>query len=746
MIRKISPDQFQTLDFDLEPRQYNLQEVVIHYTGNPAEAILRKVIALKSANMLQSFDTYQYKAYTKIELDANNISDKLKNRKLFKPFDFVWNYLDTSTINGKSFLPVFLSETMSDVYFRRSPHAKKEVIIANRLSGLENQSVSQFLGKQSQEIDLYKNLVSIFEKNFTSPISDFGLEVYRYYLVDSAFLGNNWCYHLMFKPKRRQELTFTGNIWITDTTFALRKAEMRIAHDANINFINDLAIAQEYEWTDNRFWLLTKDKFSVDFNIIGDARKVVGFFAHRTVHYSGFQFDLPETEKILSRPSNVIVETGSGNKDEAYWDAGRPDKLSETEAGIYKMVDSVKNIPVFKTYTDVIYALATGYVTWGKVELGPLFKLFSYNGVEGARFRFGGRTANSFSKKIQLQGYLAYGTLDGKFKGGGDILYKFSKNPRRDFTVAYKWDMEQLGMSPSAFSTDNILSSLFHRGPNNKLTMVREYKMGYQHEWFNGLINTLTLTHREVFPLGMTKFVVFPDGPSTPLFMNSIYTSEIRLDTRLSWHEKFINSEFYRYTISSNYPIILLTFAYGIPDVFKSDYEYQKLQLNVQQWFNFTTIGWSKYKIEAGKIWGKLPYPLLRNHDGNQTFLFDEDAANMMNYYEFVSDTWFSVYYSHHFDGLLFNHIPLFRKLKWREVVHVRCVYGTLLDKNQNYSLFPDQMRSFEGKPYWEAGAGIENIFKIFRLDAIWRMSHLNDTQNQGVSKFSIFVSMSFSF
>jgi len=746
LTRNIRLHQFQTIDFELEPQQYNLQEVVVRYKGNPADAILKKVIEHKKSNILQSFDTYQYKAYTKIEVDANNISDKLKQRKILKPFDFVWNYVDTSTINGKSYLPVFITETMSEVYYRKSPRSKKEIIKASRISGIENESVSQFLGNLSQEVDVYKDYVLVFDKNFVSPIADFCLDAYKYFLVDSSYIGKNWCYHLMFKPKRKQELTFTGNIWITDTTFAVRRVDLRIAEDANINFINDLAIAQEYERTGDRFWLLIKDKFSVDFNVVENARKLIGFFAHRTVQYSDFQFDIPESSKFFSMPSNVFIEPESNKKDDAFWEDNRPEKLNKTERGIYEMVDSVKNMPIFKTYVDIIYGITTGYLTWGKFELGPYTKLFSYNGVEGARFRFGGRTANSFSKKIQLEGYVAFGTLDGKFKGGGDIIYMFGKNPRRVLSAAYKWDVEQLGLSPNAFSTDNILSSLFHRGPNNKLTMVREYKAAYEHEWFNGLINTLTLMHREIFPLGMTEFVVFPEGPANPKFMSSIYTSEVRFDTRLSWREKFISGEFYRYTLSSSYPIILISYAYGIPDVFKSDYEYQRLQVNIQQWFNFSTIGWSKYKIEAGKIWGTLPYPLLRNHDGNQTFLFDEDASNLMNYYEFVSDMWFSFYYTHHFDGLLFNHIPLIRKLKWREVVHLRCVYGTLEDKNLNYSLFPDQMRPFNGQPYWEAGAGIENIFKIIRIDAIWRMSHLHDNQNPDVPKFGLFVSLNFTF
>ena len=744
--KKINLHQFQTLDFELEPQHYNLQEVVVRYKGNPAEIILNKVIEHKKSNMLQSFSTYQYKAYTKIEVDANNISQKLRTRKILKPFEFVWSYVDTSTINGKSFLPVFITETMSDVYYRKSPKSKKEIITASRISGLENASVSQFLGNLSQEVDIYKDYVLIFEKNFVSPIADFGLDAYKYFLVDSSYIGNNWCYHLMFKPRRLQELTFTGNIWITDTTFAVKKVEMRIASDANLNFINDLTIAQEYERTDNRFWLLTKDNFAVDFNVIENAHKLIGFYALRSVQYSAFQFDMPESGKYFSLPTNVLIEHESGGKDEAWWANNRPEKLSKKEQGIYNMVDSVKNMPIFRTYVDVIYGITTGYLCWGKFELGPYFKVFSYNGVEGARFRLGGRTSNIFSKKIQLEGYMAYGTYDMTFKGGADILYMFGKNPRRDLAVAYKWDVEQLGLSPNAFATDNILSSLFHRGSNNKLTMVKEYKIAYEHEWFNGLINTLTLTHREMFPLGMTEFVIFPEGPSTPKFMNSIYTSEVRFDTRLSWREKFVNAEFYRFTLSSSYPIFLISFAYGIPDVFKSDYEYQRLQVNIQQWFNFSTIGYSKYKIEAGKIWGTLPYPLLRIHDGNQTFLFDEDASNLMNYYEFVSDMWLSVYYTHHFDGLLFNHIPLLRKLKWREVVHLRCVYGTLQEKNDAYSLLPDQMRSLGSQPYWEAGAGIENIFKIFRIDAVWRMSHLNDEQNPGVNNFGLFVSMNFTF
>jgi len=743
--RKILKHQFQNIDLRLAEDKILLPEVTIHYTGNPAEVILDKIIKNRDKNSLQSFESYQYHAYTKIEIDANNITDKFKNRKLLKPFDFVFNYIDTSTLTGKSFLPVFLTETTSDVYFRKNPKSRKEIITGSKISGLQNESVSQFLGNLSLEIDVYKDYIPLFEKNFVCPVASFGVSYYRYYLVDSAYLGNKWCYHIMYKPRHKQELTFSGNFWVNDTSFAIKKIEMRIATDANLNFINDLAIEQEYQWT-NKFWMKTKDHLVVDFNIVQKSKKIIGFFGHKTTICSDFQFDLPENKKFFSIPTDVFIDPKASDKNDAFWLEQRPEKLSKTEKGIYKMVDSVKNIPIFKTYRDVIYGIITGYLTWGNWEFGPYFKTFSFNSREGGRFRLGARTGDGFSRNIQLEGYVAYGTSDMTYKAGGDLIWVYSKNPRRDFTVSLKYDLEQLGMSPNAFASDNILTSLFHRGPNNKLSMVAEYKAGYEHEWFNGLINTIQLSHREVFPLGTTNFTVYPNNAADTVNMKMINTTEISIGTRLSFRERFISTDIYRFTVSSNYPIIQLTYSYGFPKLLNSNYEYHKLNLNISQWFNFATIGWSKYMIEGSKIWGTLPYPLLKIHDGNQTFLWDELACNLMNYYEFVSDEYVSFYYTHHFDGLLFNKIPLLRKLKWREVVSTRVIYGTLSSKNLEYSKFPDILRPIGATPYWEASAGIENILRFIRVDAVWRLTHQHDIENPNVAKFGIFVSLNFSF
>ena len=746
LTKRLFRNQFQTINFELSSINIDLPEVIIRYKGNPAEIILKKIIENKEKNSLHSFKSYQNKAYTKIEIDANNISDELKNMKIMDPFRFVLSYMDTSTVNGKPYLPVFISETMSDIYFRKSPRAKKEVIEASRTSGLQHLDFSQFLGVFSQEIDIYENFIFLFQKNFISPISDFSLDYYKYYLVDSMYMGNHWCREIMFKPRHHQELAFTGKMWVTDTTYAIKKVELRVAEDANLNFINDVKLEQEYEWKNNLYWMLIKDFVIADFNILTKTTKMLGFFGQRSAQYSDFIFDIPENHKYFSHPANIIVLQEASGKNEEYWQNSRPEKLSQREMNIYKIADTVRTIPTFRLYDDFFYALFTGYIKWWKLEIGPVYQFFSFNDVEGYRFRLGGRTRNNFSKKIQLQGYIAYGTKDMTFKYGSDLIYILNKNPRRSLFASYKYDVEQLGSSFKAIKTDNILASLFHRGPNNKLTLTREYHLAYENEWFTGLSNTFSFNHREVFPLGSTEFVIFPTGPESPVTMSSIYTSELRLDLRLAFKERFVSGEFYRYSISSTYPILQISYAYGIPDFFRSDFEYHRLNVGVKQWFNFATIGWSKYIIEAGKIWGTLPYPLLKIQDGNQTFFFDEYSSNLMNYYEFVSDEYISMYFTHHFEGLLFNKLPLIRKLKWREVVYIQGVYGNLTGKNSTYSLFPDKMRGFNKEIYWETGAGIENIFKFFRIDCIWRLSHLNDYKNPDVSKFGVFVSANFSF
>ena len=383
----------------------------------------------------------------------------------------------------------------------------------------------------------------------------------------------------------------------------------------------------------------------------------------KTTTYRKYIINQPKEEKFYSSPTDIIVADSASDKSKDYWVTARHDSLNKDEKNIYKMIDSVQSVPLFHTYVDIVQTLVLGYKVWGPVEIGPYSSLYSFNDMEGNRFRIGGRTSNAFSTKTQLTAHLAYGTKDKKFKYALGYEHNIKKNPRRAFGVFYKWDAEQLGQSENAFREDFLLGSLLRRNPANKLSMVQEYKGFYEHEWFNGFSNSITFRHRTLNPMQNTAFIINPSS-SEPEIKKTIISSEIIFNTRFAYNEKFIMGEFVRVSAGTTYPVINFQYTIGVNGLFGSDYEYQKISLNIKHWYNLGTFGWSKYILEAGKTWGTLPYPLLKLHEGNETFTFDEYAFNMMNYFEFVSDKYFSFYYTHHFDGLFFNKVPLLRRLK----------------------------------------------------------------------------------
>lgn len=739
--RKVDKYKFQIIDFQLKSNNINLEEVVIKYKGNPAEVILKKIIENKDKNNRNNFNAIQYEAYTKIEIDLNNFSERFKKRKLFKKFDFIFDYVDTSTVNGKAYLPFFLSETISDRYFRRSPKADREVIKASKVSGIENESLLQYLGDLIQNVNVYDNFITLFQKNFVSPISNSGLLFYRYYLVDSAFIHDKWCYQLMFKPRRKQELTFTGEFWVNDTSFAIKKIAMNVAEGANINFITDLVIEQEYDRIAGQHWIITKDKMIGDFNVVMNSKKSIGFFGTKTSTYKDFVVDQPMDDKFYVTPTNIIIEDSAFNHNEEYWNKNRHEDLSKDEKIIYHMVDTLETIPTFNTYVDIVKMIGTGYYVIGKFEIGPYMSMYSFNNLEGSRFRFGGRTSNDFSTRLMIDGHIAYGVRDAKFKYGAGFIYMLNKYPRRSAGMSYKYDIEQLGQSVNAFREDFFLASVFRRNPADKLSMVRELKSYYEHEWFNGFSNTFNFINRNVIAVGSEKFKI-PSDDGNIRSTDNILTSEIRIDTRVAYRERILMGEFERISLGADFPIFELQAAYGIPGLFGSEYEYWRLQLRISDWFNVGSIGWSKYVIEIGRTWGRLPYPLLKIHEGNETYYFDEYAFNMMNYYEFVSDKYISAYYSHHFIGLFLNHIPLLRRLKWREVAFIKGVVGGLDDKNKDIALIPGQVYRLS-KPYFEGGVGVENIFRFLRVEGIWRLSYLD---HPDINLFGIRATLHFDF
>lgn len=731
---------FKTINVALNENVAMLDEVVVvadRHRENPAHRIVRGIIANKQKNNPKRANSYQYDSYTKMEMSLTNIDEKFKKKKLLKNFSFVFDYVDTSAVTGKAYLPFLISETKSEVYHSNDPNETKEIIKANKISGFDgdNASVAQFTGQLYQDFNIYDNYIKLFDQGFISPLNSNGLLFYKYYLTDSVQRDNRLLYHLSFQPKNPKDATFSGDFWVTGDDFAITDITMRITNKVNVNWVNDVMIAEEFGLEQDSIWFWKNRQLTVDFTLLKqDSTKQKGFLGRSTIHYSNVVFDQPMSERFKGIGGNTIVENDALQKEEDYWDAARPYELSKSEKGIYAMVDSIKNVPIYKTFVDVLTTLLTGYYEVGKVEIGPYNKLLSFNDIEGKRFQFGGRTTSEFSEKVRLSAHLAYGTDDKEWKYGAGVLYKLSdKNDLWEaLNLEYTHDMEQLGKGSSKFLTaGNVLASILARGSTDKLTLLNELSLDYEKEWIENFSNKLILRYRELIPSEYVPFT--PQGSLPPMVGESIKTSEVELSTRWAPKERTIRRTFKRRHVTSDYPIFNLRMALGF-----GDYKYQKLDVLIEHKVPIYPIGHTAYNVRGGKIFGTVPFPLLHLHEGNETYVYDPYAYNLMDYYEFASDTYASIGAEHHFMGFFFNKIPLLKKMNLRTVVTGKALWGTLSDKNlnQNSALaFPAGLSDLS-KPYFEAGVGIENIFKIARIDAVWRLSHLDTRPN--IEKFGI--------
>ena len=721
LTRAIKRGENQVVNMPMVLEGVNLLEVVVKAGENPAHRIIRNVIANKEFNNKRKLDAYQYETYNKVEFDLNRIPKEMREKKLFKPIKFVFDNVDSANSGEKPSLPIFITEALSEVYYRSNPTLKKEVIKANKITGIENTSVTSVMGDMYQNINVYDNHILVFNKDFVSPISDNGFFYYKYYLEDSLFIGSTRCYQIRFKSKRPQELCFSGNMWISDTTWAVKRLEMSIPKDANINFINAANIVQEFTQVDST-WMLSKDRLVIDFAM---NKNQVGIYGRKTTSYKDFKINQPKETKFYEFGDKIVVEDSALLYSNDFWDKNRHDSLSIREKKIYHMIDTIKTLPVYRTWVDVLTIFVSGYKVVNNFEIGPYFNLVSYNRVEGLRTRFGGRTSSKFSRWYELQGYVAYGFKDEKFKYSLGFKSFISKKPHRQLIgMTYKSDYEILGQSQNGFSQDNIFASLFRTSPLTNLTRVDQTYAWYEREWVDGLTSKVTLIGRTITPLIANAYTYYKNDGSIATKEN-IRNTEVRLNMRFAYKEKFISGDFSRISLGTKWPVMQVTYAKSLQNAFRGEYDYQKVVLNVSDRIRLISLlGYTDYTAEVGKIFGAVPYPLMELHGGNETYVYDYMSFNMMKYYEFASDQYASVGVFHHFEGLLFNKVPLLKKLKWREVVTCKALWGSVNEKNRKTLIFPTTLNALGNEPYVEVTAGIENIFKVFRIDALWRSTY----------------------
>ncbi len=758
--KKISTESIQTINFNLKEAGFEMEEIVIEAGENPANAIVRGIIKNKDYHRIDAFDTYQCEGYSKVELDLENI-EGLEGTKLMKPFDFIFDNVD-SLSDEKPFLPAYIMENLFDVYHSKGQGKPKEILKARQVSGVENATVNEFINSMHEDFNVYDNWIQILEKPFVSPFSNQGLFYYEYYIQDSTYIEDQLAIQLKFKPKRKQENTFYGTFWVIDSVFAVQRLDMRMSKDVNINLVSRIIIYQEYQYIQSQYWLPEKQKVVIDFSPL-EERETMGIIGRKTISYRDYQINQEgQAETYKKKDEEDYFQIDNLEKNDDFWAEARHEKLSENEEKIYMMIDSVKNMPIYKTYIDIISTIFTGYKILGPVEIGPYFSIYSNDHVQGHRLRLGMWTSNRFSKKVRFGGYGAYGFKDKRFKYGADLMWVIKKRPRTHIELAYFDDVNYSSESTEDFASGNLLTGIYRRKIYMKLIHTKEAKFAFEKYWKKGWSNRITLLHRSMDPYGALgangegfNFKYLPDINDVNQVDTLINTAEVILKLKYSYKEKFLEGNFFRTSLGSKYPTLELQYAKGIKGIFGSKYNYHKLTFSVRGYFYMNPIGWTRFNVKAGKTFGQVPFLLAEVHPGNETYFYDEYAFNGMNKYEFVSDAYGALILDHHFDGFILNKVPGIRKLNWRTVYTFRAIWGKM--SNQNYqanrlNTFDDTLdgeTTYTGfytphkYPYLETGVGIENIFKFIRVDVMWRLNYLD---NPDAKPFTFRLGFDFNF
>lgn len=726
-------------------RAKSKEVAVVKTKFNRGLMLWRKIIKNKNNNDRFKFNSFSYDLYNKMELDIVNLNkEKLRDIKLLRPFAFILNNVDT-TSEIKPLLPIFITETFSKYYLQNKPRKTKEVITASRTSGIDNESVSKLLGGMYSNVNLYNNFLPIFNTDFVSPFSDNGDSYYTYKVVDTQLIAGHRCFKMTYLPRRSGDNTFVGECWVADTSFAVVNVNLTLDKQANINYVEKITMFQECKKINNE-WILAKEKFVVNVAPVG--KNSLTITGRKTTNYSNFIMNdslvFAELKKNKTK-EDIILQQNALQQSELFWQTQRPELLNKNEASIYQLMDTLKQIPLFKKYSNTINFLTTGTKWVGNYEIGPWYNWVSGNSVEGTRFRFDLGTNPRFNKKIYLHGYLAYGTKDRTFKGKAEAFWLLSKEPRMWVYAGFQTDYDNGQTYYDEVSQDNIFA-LAVRKPNVpiKFLFIKDKRVEFFKEMGAGFSGQVGIVQRRYEPI--RNLPLRQEFPTTKDNLEALNNFETYIKIRYAYLERFLEGNFYRTSLGSPRPIVEAKFSQGFQGVFGSAYQYSKVNISVSDFLKTPPYGSIYYNVFAGKIFGTLPYMLLETHPGNEIFYYNKYAFNMMNRFEYLSDKYAGINVEHNVGNGLFKFIPITRKLKFRQFWNAKVLWGNLSEANKALNIKQtNTFKTLQDQTYMELGTGVDNILKVLRIDFIWRVAPRPLPDNK-FQRFAVFGSFRLAF
>lgn len=767
-VKTIKPGTSQLLNVQLQSEAMQMNEVVIkggkkppyRNKENPAVELIRKVIANKSKNRMESYDYVEYKKYERMLFSMSNLSDKFKNKKLFRNYQFLFQEQDSTKIGGKNFLPVFQQEKVSENYFRKHPEKMKTLVVADKQVNfderfIDNRGLSSYFERMYRDIDIYDNNISVVSNLLLSPIADGAPGFYKFFITDTIRTHQPQLIELSFTPRNKMDMLFEGKLYVTmDGNYAVQNAYLTVNKDINLNFVRGLEVKLEFAQNPDQRYHLSKSNLIVDFGIT--KKGGTGFTGERTVTFKDYIVNRQPADSVYKGSEALVVVPDASKKNEDYWASIRPESVNISSKRVYSNLDTLQTIPSFKRTMDIVTLFFAGYKDFGPFEMGPVNTFYSFNSVEGFRARLGGRTTPKLSKRYYFETYAAYGFDDQKWKYflsgtyslNNKSIYAFPQNYLR---ASFQRDTKIPGQELQFVQEDNFLLS-FKRGENDMLLYNDFYRFDYVREYENHFSYSIGLRKWSQTPGGSLYF----NNSVQNLFSRTdqINTSEISVNLRYAPHEKFYQGKVYRTPLVDKYPIFNLRYTAGLKGVLGGDYNYHNFMGSIDKRFYLSQLGYTDVTVEGGYNVGKLPFPLLSIHRANQTYAYQLQSYNLMNFLEFVSDHYASINIDQNFNGFFFNKIPLLRELKLREVMSFKALYGGLRNEN-NPDRNPEAMRfvrnqdglpityALDNGPYMEGSVGVGNIFKVLRVDAVKRFSYLN---NPNVSGWGIRARVKFDF
>lgn len=756
--KPVKKGKTQELNFQLNPEALNLMTVEVRPGVNPALRIIKGAMDHKAMYDRDQLDAVQYLSYTKQEADVDNITPRMRKRKLFRPLTALWDKMDTlAGEDSKANLPVMMSEVISNIYSWKEAERKHEEVNAVKVKfvGMKDGSAaSQLTGTDFQNYNFCKNTVAIQGKDFLSPLADNAMLFYNYYLVDSVQLDSFKCYRIDCRPKNKKDLAYTGTIWITDSSFALKQLDLEITPDVNFNLVDRARIQQVLIPTSAGPWVPSMTRMMIDYAKI--TNKLVSLVIRTYNHNTDFVVNQPKEKKYYE--SRIQFGEDAITKDSSYWVGHRPEALTPLEVKSYDMIDTVRNLKFIKRGVNLLYFLFSGYKDVGPVDFGHYINLYAYNSYEGSRVRLGFRTNLKFSKSWIIRGYGAYGFKDKGFKYNLQLERILTRYPWSKAGIQYRDDIDQVGTNYNfttnmnlGTSPNNLYNTFSQIGNVSKLVRKKEARIWYEKDFNPGINAHITFQNIRTTPLFPVQF-----GDQFSIFQQRKYSiTELQFDGRISVKERFVQNGTERISFgNTKSPIITVNYTLGIKHLLDGDFNYNKLSVSYSNRFRMAVLGFSQVYVKAGKVFSEIPYTLLEIPRGNQTYIYANNTFNQMNYFEFVSDQFVEAFWQHHFMGLFLNRIPLVKELNLREVVGMSMAYGTLSSKNKSFNT-NNYFTVMDDVPYFEGSVGIENILDVIRIDYYYRFtynddfykaSYLNANPGNPISNWGIKVGLQFAF